>query len=235
MITHESLPDFHLPQVIEYTQNNDKTTAEIHSSLNNKPRSKISYAHELKYTGMNVPTPISNEDTIKNNKSFCSQYLQMVLKITSKSFCSQYLQTGLEITNEVNNNNGTFNNIMQLLLHPIIPVHPFIEYHQPEPEPPPFNSYLPLSLFLFIGKTKQKVVLFILKSLTLIKNNNSETLSYINNIITVLTHHVWSSSSFSAPLPDPKFLQIHTNHTHLTYTKTNLFIPEFRFWKCGEV
>jgi hypothetical protein len=33
-------------------------------------------------------------------------------------------------------------------------------------------------------------------SLTLIKNNNSETLSYINNIKTVLTHHAWSSSSF---------------------------------------
>jgi hypothetical protein len=156
LITHENLPDFHLPQVIKYKENNDKTTTENHSSLNNKPRSKISDAHELKYTGMNVPTPISNEDTIKNNKSFCSQYLQTGLEITSKSFCSQYLQTGLEITNEVNNNNGTFNNIMQLLLHPIIPVHPSIEYCQPEPEPPPFNSYSLLSFFYSLERQIKK-------------------------------------------------------------------------------
>jgi len=159
----------------------------------------------------------------------------------------------VKITNKDNNNNnnnknGTFNNIMLILLHQIIPMHPFIEYLQPEPEPPPFNSYFILFLFLFIGKTtKQKVVLFsellyyfnniYSLSLTLIKNNNSETLSYINNIKTVLTHQVWSSSSFSAPLTDSKFLQIHINHTLLTHTKTNilLFIPEFRFCKCGEV
>jgi hypothetical protein len=74
------------------------------------------------------------------------------------------MQTVLKITNKENNNNknGTFNNIMLLLLHQIIPIHPFIEYLQPEPEPPPLNSYFILFLFLFIGKiTKQKVVLFI--------------------------------------------------------------------------
>jgi hypothetical protein len=147
------------------------------------------------------------------------------------------VQTVLKITNKYNNNNnGAINNTMLLLLHPVIPIHPFIEYLQPEPEPPPLNSYFILFLFLFIGKTKQKVVLLIFKSLTLIKHNNSETLSYIN-MKTVLTHHVWSSSSFSAPLTHSKFLQIHINHTLLTHTKTNilLFIPEFRFCKCGEV
>jgi hypothetical protein len=149
--------------------------------------------------------------------------------------------------NNNNNNNGTFyNSMLLLLLRQIIPIHSFIEYLQPEPEPPPLNSYFILFLFLFIGKTKQVVLfselLYYLNnmyslSLTLIKNNNSETLSYINNIKTVLTHHVWSSSSFSAPLTDSKFLQIHINHTLLTHTKTNilLFIPEFRFCKCGEV
>jgi hypothetical protein len=217
----------------KYTEN-DKTT-----------RSKISIAHESKYTGMNIKyattateqssythTPISKDNHIDNNKSFCSHYLQTVMEITN---------------NNNNNHNDTFyNSMLLLLLRQIIPIHPFIEYLQPEPEPPPLNSYFILFLFLFIGKTKQVVLfselLYYLNnmyslSLTLIKNNNSETLSYINNIKTVLTHHVWSSSSFSAPLTDSKFLQIHINHTLLTHTKTNilLFIPEFRFCKCGEV
>ncbi|OEU12140.1 chitinase-like protein [Fragilariopsis cylindrus CCMP1102] len=204
-------------------------------------RSKILITHEIrgkphtiKYKinmvlneGIDTMQATSMEQSstlIVNNSSFCSQYLQSVLKITNKD------------TNNNNNNNGAINIIMPLLLHPIRPIHPFIEYLQPEPEPPPLNSYFLLFLFLFIGKTKQKVVLFIFKSLTLIKHNNSETLSYIN-MKTVLTQHVWSSSSFSAPLTASKFLQIHINHTLLTHTKTNilLFIPEFRFCKCGEV
>jgi hypothetical protein len=101
-------------------------------------RSKISNAHESKYTGMNtkyavtateqssyVPNPISNDNPINNNKSFCLQYLQTVLKITNN-----------------NNKHDTFNNIqLSLLLYQFIPTHPFIEYLQPEHEPPPLNSY----------------------------------------------------------------------------------------------
>jgi hypothetical protein len=132
-----------------------------------------------------VPNPMSNDNPINNNKSFCSQYLQTVLRITD---------------NKNNNKHDTFNDIQPLiLLYQFIPIHPFIEYVQPEPEPPPLKSCLILYLFLFIGKTtKQKVVLFILillyylnnmnsLTLTLITNYNSETLSYIN-IKTVLKH-----------------------------------------------
>jgi hypothetical protein len=109
-------------------------------------RSKISNAHESKYTGMNtkyaitateqssyVPNPISNDNPVNNNKIFCSQYLQTVLKITNN-----------------NNKHDTFNNIqLSLLLYQFIPTHPFIEYLQPEPEPPPLNSYLILFLFFY--------------------------------------------------------------------------------------
>jgi hypothetical protein len=107
-------------------------------------RSKISNAHESKYTGMNtkyaitatkqssyVPNPISNDNPINNNKSFCSQYLQTVLKITDNNN-----------NNNNNNKHDTFNNIqLSLLWYAFIPIHPFIEYLQPEPEPPPLNSY----------------------------------------------------------------------------------------------
>jgi hypothetical protein len=271
LITHEETlelssarPHISIAHGSNYKGNIDKyTTTENQASLNDKLRSKISITHEqpvlkiicrdkpptVKFKinmvlneGMNTkyttamepssyaPTPIINDNPV-NNKSFRSQYLKTVLKITSKN----------------NNNNGTFNNMLPLLLYQIIPIHHSIEYLQPEPEPPPLNSDILLFLFLFIGKTtKQKVVSFIsellyyfnnIHSLSLtLKNFNSKTLSYIN-IKTALTHHTWSSSSFSAPLTESKFLQIHTNQTLLTHTKTNihLFIPEFRFCKCGEV
>jgi hypothetical protein len=88
-----------------------------------------------------VPTPISSDNPINNNKSFCSQYLQTVFKITDNN-------------NNNNNNNkyDTFNDIQpSLLLYQFIPIHPFIEYLQPEPEPPPLNSYfLIFNFFNFI-------------------------------------------------------------------------------------
>jgi hypothetical protein len=82
----------------------------------------------------------------------------------NKSFYSQYLQAVLKITNNNGNNNNynvTFNIMMPLLLYQIIPIHPFIEYLQPESEPPPLNSCFFLFFFTFIhwnNKTKSGII-----------------------------------------------------------------------------
>jgi hypothetical protein len=83
------------------------TSKEFKSSELSSARWNFLNAHESKYTGMNtkyaitateqssyVPNPISNDNPINNNKSFCSQYLQTVLKITG---------------NKNNNKHDTFN------------------------------------------------------------------------------------------------------------------------------
>jgi hypothetical protein len=74
--------------------------AVLKSSEHSSARSNISVTHESKYTGMNTkyatatdqssycvytPTPINNDDPIDNNKSFCSHYLQTVMKITNNN------------------------------------------------------------------------------------------------------------------------------------------------------
>jgi hypothetical protein len=157
----------------KYTGNIDKyTTTENQSSLNDKPRPKILNTHKsrdkpptVKFKinmvlneGMNTKyatateqssTHIIEDNPGNNNTSFYSQYLQTVLKITNKNN---------------NNNNGTFNTMLPLLLYQIIPIHPFIEYLQPEPEPPPLKSYFILSYFIFIfihwkdNKTKSGII-----------------------------------------------------------------------------
>jgi hypothetical protein len=172
----------------KYTGNIDKYT------LNDKPRSKILSTHEIRGKPT-VKLKINMVLEERMNTKYATSTEQSSTHIIDKrSFCSQYLQTVLKITNNNGNNNGIFNDILISSLNKsITPHHPFIEYLQPEPEPPPLNSYFLLFLFLFIGTTKQKVVLFISEllyyfnniyslSLTLIKNQNSETLSYINNI-----------------------------------------------------
>jgi hypothetical protein len=89
------------------------------------------------------PNPtISNDNPINNNKIFCSQYLQTVLKITD---------------NKNNNKHDTFNDIQpSLLLYQFIPIHPFIEYIQPEPEPPPLKSFFLLYFFIHWKDNKTK-------------------------------------------------------------------------------
>jgi hypothetical protein len=58
----------------------------------------------------------------------------------------------------------TFNGIQpSLLLYQFIPIHPFIEYLQPEPEPPPLNSYF-IYFILFIGHNKSDIFIFLLLS-----------------------------------------------------------------------
>jgi hypothetical protein len=192
---------------LKYTGNIDKyTTTENQSSLNNKPRTKILSTHEIRDKPPTVKFKINMVlDEIMNTKYAIAteQSSNHVIKDNhgNKSFYSQYLQAVLKITNNngnSNNYNGTFNIMMPLLLYQIIQIHPFIEYLQPEPEPAPLNScFIFIFLLLFIGTTRQKVVSFILSllyylnnmnslTLTLITNHSSETLSYIN-IKTVLT------------------------------------------------
>jgi hypothetical protein len=142
LITHENLAHSHLPQVLKIICRDKPPTVKF--TINKVPgtgmNAKYTTAMEPSYY---APTPVINDNPV-NNKSFSSQYLETVLKIT--------------------NNNGIFNNIMLLLLYQFIPIHPSIEYLQPEPEPPRLNSYFILlfDFILFIGQNKSGYIYLII-------------------------------------------------------------------------
>jgi hypothetical protein len=102
-----------------------------------------------KYVAMDIPTPTIDYYHVNNNRSFCSQFSQTVLKITNKD---------KDNNNNINNKNGTFNNIqLSLILYQFIPIHSFFWISSTWT----WTTTIEVLFYSCFYSTKQKVVLYL--------------------------------------------------------------------------